>query len=68
MAYLRRLLNEFLEEDGLLLAMHYRASGEDLTKGWLDAELRAEGFNVLGYISGFDSIGREKCRATMVQP
>jgi len=67
-AYLKRLLSEFLEVDGLLLVSHYRASGEDLTRDWRDADLRAEGFNVVGTISDFDGTGREKCRVAMLRP
>jgi SAM-dependent methyltransferase len=67
-AYLKRLLSEFLEDGGLLLATHYRSSGEDLTRDWLDEDLRTEGFNVIGSVSGFDGAGREKCRVAMLQP
>ena len=67
-AYLKRLLSEFLEDGGLLLATHYRSSGEDLTHDWLDEDLRTEGFNVIGSVSGFDSAGRGKCRVAMLQP
>ncbi len=66
--YLKRLLNEFLEADGALLVTHYRSSSEDLSRDWLDADLRADGFNVVNTISGFDSTGREKCRVTIVHP
>lgn len=67
-AYLKRLLREFLEEDGLLLVTHYRGSNEDLTRDWLDEELSAEGFNVMRSVSGFDSAGREKCRVAVLRP
>lgn len=66
-AYLKRLLSEFLEDDGLLLVTHYRSSGDDLTRDWRDEVLRAEGFNVIGTISGFDGVGREKCRVAMLR-
>lgn len=67
-AYLKRLLSEFLEEEGVLLVAHYRGSDRDLTRDWLDEDLKAEGFNVIGSISGFDGMGREKCRVAMVRP
>lgn len=68
-AYLNRLLSDFLEDDGLLLVTHYRgSSGEDLTRDWLDEDLRAEGFNVVGCTSGCDSQGREKGRVVMLRP
>ena len=67
-AYLKRLLSEFLEDDGLLLATHYRSSGEDLTRDWLDEVLRAEDFNIIGCVSGFDGAGREQCRVVMLRP
>lgn len=67
-AYLKRLLSEFLEDDGRLLVTHYRSGNEDLTRDWIDEDLRAEGFNVTSTISGFDSAGREKCRVVMLQP
>lgn len=66
--YLRRLLQEFLEEDGVLLVTHYRSSGDDLTRDWLDEDLRAEGFHVIGSVSGFNGAGQEKCRVAMLHP
>lgn len=67
-AYLKRLLRDFLEDDGLLLVTHYRPRGDDLTRDWRDEALRAEGFNVISTVSGFDGLGREKCRVAVLRP
>jgi SAM-dependent methyltransferase len=65
--YLQRLLSDFLTEDGTLLVARYRSRNEDLSRGWIDDELKAAGFNVVGVTHGFNGQGLEQCRVTMLR-
>ena len=64
--YISRLLKDFLFPDGSLLVVHYRSSGDDLSKDWNDEYLRKLGFSVSKTIAGFSGAGEEKCRVTIV--
>jgi hypothetical protein len=50
-----------------LLVARYRSRKEDLSRGWIDDELKAAGFNVVGVTSGFNGQGLELCRVTMLR-
>jgi SAM-dependent methyltransferase len=66
-AYLTRLLHKFLTTGGSLLVAHYRSRAEDLTRDWVDEELRALEFKVAGTTSGFDSAGQERTRVAIIR-
>lgn len=66
-AFLTRLIHKFLAPDGLLLVAHYRSRTEDLTRDWVDDDLRALDFKVAGVASGFDANGLERTRVAMVR-
>jgi SAM-dependent methyltransferase len=64
---IKRLLREFLEEDGKLILSHYRSSRDKLATGWLDNDLVTWGFNVIEMHSGYDANGLELCRVAVLR-
>lgn len=64
--YAQRLLDEFVEEDGRLLAAEYGSKRHDHEGEWVDERLRAWGFHVIDCRSGFADNRREVARIAVV--
>lgn len=66
-AFLTRLLNDVVTENGALLIAQYRSRNDDLSKDWIDDRLRTLGFSVAYTASGVDDLGRERCRVAVLR-
>ncbi len=65
-SYIRRLLREFLVEDGKLIISQYRSRKDDLTKYWIDDDLSKWGFEIKESYSGYSGNGLELCRIAVL--
>ncbi len=66
-SFIARLLTEFLTENGRLILSHYRSRRDDLTQGWIDADLAAWGFPITAIHSGYGEDGLELCRVAVLR-
>lgn len=65
---IKRLLSEFVKEDGKLIISQYRSRSDDLTQGWNEDDLQEWGFKPVEIYSGYDANGLELCRAVTLKP
>lgn len=66
-AFVSRLLNRFLADQGKLLVAQYRSRDEDLSGHWVDDYLRESGFQVSEIRSGFSGEGLELTRIAVLR-
>ncbi len=63
--YVQRIMNEYLENDGVLLVAEYRSSNDPADEPWIDTKLGGWGFKTARKISGFDD-GKELTRIVVL--
>ena len=63
--YVQRIIDEYLEDGGRLLACEYRNSKDPGGRPWIDVTLVGWGFRVARNVSGFDK-GEELIRVAVV--
>ena len=64
--FLKRLLNQFLTQEGRLIVSQYRSRRDNLTQGWIDQDLDAWEFPVREIHSGYSHEGLELCRVAIL--
>lgn len=65
--FVKRLLAEFVAEDGQLIVSQYRNRRDDFNQGWIDRDLVAWGFAVIEIHSGYSGDGLELCRVAVLK-
>ncbi len=66
-AFVERLITEFLTAEGKLILSDYRSRRDDLTRGWLEDDVRDWGFAVEATYSGYGEDGLELCRVVILR-
>ena len=64
--FIKRLLAEFLTENGRLIISQYRSRHDDLTQAWVDDNLHNWGFKIEEVHSGYSEEGLELTRAIVL--
>jgi hypothetical protein len=65
--FIDRLMAEFLEEKGKLILSDYRNRRGDLTRDWIEDDLRQWGYEIKEVYSGYGEGGLELCRTVILQ-
>ena len=65
-AFIKRLLAEFVAQNGRLIISQYRSRYDDLNRGWIDKEIEMYGFSVVEVHSGYSKLGLELCRVVVL--
>jgi SAM-dependent methyltransferase len=65
-SFIERLMADFLTAEGKLILSDYRSRRDDLTQGWIEAEIRGWGFEVEEIFSGYGKDGLELCRVVVL--
>lgn len=63
--YVQRIMNNYLEDGGELLAAEYRSSNDPVNLPWIEEALTRWGFRIVRTVSGFDD-GKELTRVVVV--
>ena len=64
-SYVKRIIDEYLEDGGRLLAVEYRSSKDPVNEPWIDETMTKWGFKIVRAVSGFDN-GKELTRVAVV--
>jgi trans-aconitate methyltransferase len=64
-AYVKRIIDEYLEDGGRLLAVEYRSSKDPVNEPWIDETMTKWGFKIVRTVSGFDN-DKELTRVAVV--